>query len=128
MVELAVGGYLSFFQRIESHHVEVVVANKSHHLSIGREGGEALLALHRDALHGAIGNAIDIIAAHAAMTVDRLELGTEKDFLLVLRELIRLDGRHGLYLLAHGVGEGTHHTHLFTSLIAVLLDARTGPA
>ena len=60
------------------------------------------------------------------MTVNGLELGAKQDFLLIGGELIRLDGRHGLYLLAHGVGEGTHHTHLFASLIAVLLDARTG--
>ena len=35
LVELAVEGHLGFFQRIEGHHIEVVVADKSHHLSIG---------------------------------------------------------------------------------------------
>ena len=124
MVHLAVGGYLSFFQRVEGHHIEVVVAHISHHLAVGRESGETLLTTLANLLQVAVGNTIDIVAADAAVPVDGLKLSTQQNLLLVLRELVGLHRRHGLDGFAHGILKGTHHVDFLARLVAILLNTR----
>lgn len=60
------------------------------------------------------------------MAVYGFEFGTEEYFLLILGELVGLDGGEGFGFFVHGVAEGAHHRFFFTGFVAVFLDARTG--
>ena len=126
LVDFAIEGDLGFFERGERHGVEVVVADEGNHLAIGREGGETLFAALSEALEGAVGYVIKIVGGDAGVAIDGLELGREEDFLLVLRELVALDGRQGLDGVAHGIAEGAYDIDFLAGFVAIFLDAGAG--
>ena len=76
-VHFAIEGNLRFLEGVEGHIVKVIVADIGHHLAVGREGGEALLARLRDALDASVGHITYIIAADTTVTVDGFEFGAQ---------------------------------------------------
>ena len=127
LVQLAVGGDGVLLERGEVHPVEVVVAHKGHLRAVGTQGGQALLTVVAYLGEGLLLDVIDVVVAHAAVAVERLEARAEQNLLLVGTHLVALERGEGLdFLLLVGTAEEADVLHLLTGQVAILGDANAG--